>query len=165
MKVKTLIVYYSKSGTTRRVAEEIAKTLNGDIEEIIEVGVCRSGFLGYVRAGRDGMRGRTSPIEPAKRRPSDYDLVLIGSPVWGWNLVPAVRSYLGAADLNGKPVGFFCTMASSGEKKTFESMRELAVGARPVGELVVVASELRSQEAFTTRIASWAKEMAAATGK
>lgn len=163
--MKTLVVYYSKSGNTRRVAEEIAKALGAETEELLEVGVKRTGILGFLHAGRDGMRQRASSIEPAKKRVSDYDLVFVGSPVWGWNLVPAVRAYLGAADLTGKPVAFFCTSGGSGEKKTFESMRELCQGARSLGELAVPQAELKSPDALAERVSRWAKEMAAKTGR
>ncbi len=162
--MKTLVVYYSKSGNTRRVAEEIAKALGADTEELIEVGTKRSGFFGFLFAGRDGMRGRPSKIEPGKKRPADYDLVVVGSPVWGWNLVPAVRSYLGAVDLKGKPVAFFCTMGGTGDKQTLASMRDLAKGARPLGDLVVRQAELKSPDAFAKRVAAWAQETAAAAG-
>lgn len=162
--MKTLVVYYSKSGNTRRVAEEIAKSLGGETEELLEIGAKRSGVLGFLFAGRDGMRGRPSKIEAPKRRPADYDLLFIGSPVWGWNLVPAVRSYLGAADLRGKPIAFFCTMGSNGDKKTFVSMRELCQGSKTLGELAVPQAEVKSPDALAKRIATWAKEMAAAAG-
>jgi flavodoxin len=162
--MKTLVVYYSKSGNTRRVAAEIAKALGGDTEEIVEVGAKREGILGFLRSGRDGMRGRSSQIEPAKRRAAEYDLVVIGSPVWGWNLVPAVRSYLDATDLRGKPVALFCTMGSGGEKKTFASMHDLARGARAVGELAVREAELASPQALVERVSRWAKETAARAG-
>jgi flavodoxin len=159
--MKTLVIYYSKSGNTRRVAEEIQKALGADTEELVEVGAKRSGFFGFLFAGRDGMRGRPSRIEPAKKQPADYDLVFVGSPVWGFNLVPAVRSFLTATDLKGKPVAFFCTMGGTGDKQTLGSMRELAKGAKPLGDLVVRQAELKSPDALAKRVAAWAKEMAA----
>lgn len=160
--MKTLVVYYSKSGNTRRVAEEIAKALGGETESLVEIGVKRSGILGFLFAGRDGMRRRPSKIEAARKQPADYDLLFIGSPVWGGNLVPAVRSYLTAANLNGKSVAFFCTMGSGGKKKTFESMRALCQGAKPLGELAVRQAEVASPQTLVERVSRWAKEMAAA---
>ncbi|MEW5825704.1 MAG: flavodoxin [Candidatus Bipolaricaulota bacterium] len=159
--MKALVVYYSKSGTTRRVAEEIARALGADLEEIVEVGTQRSGLVGYLRAGRDAMRERASQIRPATKRPADYDVVFVGSPVWGWNLAPAVRSYLAAANLEGKPVALFCTMASSGDRRTFSAMRSLARGSESLGELAVAASELKSPDTLAQRVAVWAREMAA----
>ncbi len=162
--MKTLVVYYSKSGNTRRVAEEIAKALGGETEEIIETGAKRSGILGFLLAGRGAIMREKSAIEAPKKRPADYDLIFVGSPVWGWNLVPAVRSYLGAVDLREKPVAFFCTMGSNGEKKTFESMRELVPNSGALGELAILQAELKSPDALAKRVAAWAQEMAAKAG-
>lgn len=159
--MKTLVVYYSRSGNTRSVATEIAKTLGAETEELLEIGVTRKGILGYLRGGRDSMRGRPSQIETAKKQPTDYDVVFVGSPVWGWNLVPAVRSYLAAAPLKGKPVAFFCTMSGTGDTKTFASMRELVPDAKVLGELAIRQAELKAPEALAKRIATWAQEMAA----
>ncbi len=159
--MKTLVVYYSKSGNTRRVAQEIAKGLGAETEEIVEVGVKRTGILGFLRAGRGGMMRKKSRIETPKKRPGDFDLVFVGSPVWGWNLAPAVRSYLAAVDLGQKPMALFCTMGSNGEKKTFESIRELATGSRALGELAVLQSELATPDALARKVDAWAKEMAA----
>jgi flavodoxin len=158
--MKALVVYYSKSGTTRRVAEEIAKALGAETEEVAEVGAKRTGVLGFLRAGRDGMMREKSRIETPKKRPSDFDLVFIGSPVWGWNLTPAVRSYLSSTDLGGRPIALFCTMGSNGEKKTFDSIRELAPGSRALGELVVLQSELGNPDALARKVGAWAREMA-----
>ena len=108
--MKPLVVYYSRTGRTRSVAEMIAAAVSGELEEIVEVGVERKGIMGYLRAGRGGIRKEKSEIEPPKKRAADYDLVVVGTPVWGWNLVPAVRRYLSAVDLKGKPVALFCTL-------------------------------------------------------
>ena len=158
--MKTLVVYYSKSGNTRRVAEEIVKALGAETEEIVEVGVKRTGVLGFLRAGRGGMMREKSRIEAPKKRPGDYDLVFVGSPVWGGNLAPAVRSYLAAVDLGQKPMALFCTMGSNGEKKTFDSIRELAPGSKALGELAILQSELGGADALARKVGAWAKEMA-----
>jgi flavodoxin len=159
--MKALVVYYSKSGNTRRVAEEIAKALGAETEQIVEVGVKRTGILGFLRAGRGAMMREKSRIETPKMRPSDYDLVFVGSPVWGWNLAPAVRSYLASVALGQRPIALFCTMGSNGEKKTFDSIRELAPGSRALGELAVLQSELGNPDALARKVGAWAKEMAA----
>jgi flavodoxin len=162
--MKTLVVYYSKSGNTRRVAEEIARALGGEAEELIEIGAKRTGILGFLFAGRDGMRGRASQIEAPRKRPTDYDVLFIGSPVWGGNVVPAVRSYMSSVDLAAKPIAFFCTAGGSGTEKTLTTMRSLASASRTVGELAVQQAELKSPDALTRRVSAWAREMAAAAG-
>jgi flavodoxin len=157
----TLVVYYSKTGNTKAVAASIARATGGELEELIERGVNRAGVLGWLRSGRDGMRRRASTIESPKRDVKDYDTVFVGSPVWGWNLVPAVRSYLSSVDLAGKRLGFFCTMGSSGDRKTFDSMRQLAAGARVPDGLAVREAELGDRSALNQRVQAWVKEIQA----
>jgi flavodoxin len=159
--MKSLVVYYSHTGRTRAVAEMIAAAVSGELEEIVEIGVERRGFMGFLRAGKGGMRKEKSKIEPPKKRPPDFDLVFVGSPVWGWNLVPGVRSYLSAVDLGGKPIALFSTMATNGEARTFASMRELAPASRVLGELPVSQQESRDKEALKKKVADWAKEIQA----
>ena len=161
--MKTLVVYYSKTGNTKVVAEEIARSLGADIERIVETQAKRQGILGFLRSGRDGMLQRESTIATPKAHPSDYDRVLIGSPVWGWNLAPAVRSYLSSSNLASKHVGLFCTMGSSGHDKTFASMRALAADAHIVGELAIKQDELMDYQALITRIDTWLKVVRSAT--
>jgi len=153
--MKTLVVYYSKSGNTKAVAEAIAAAAGADTERIVEIGVKRDGFLGFLRSGRDGMRKRPSAIEAPKARGADYDCVIVGTPVWGWNLVPAIRSYLSSAKLAGTRVAFFCTMGSSGYEKTFASMRQLAHGAELLGDLAIAQEELKDRSVLHNRIAAW----------
>ena len=75
--MKTLVVYYSLSGTTRAVATALAKELGADLEEIR----CKRyapGFSSALRAGYDSWRGNLPPIEPLSRAPSRYGLVVVG---------------------------------------------------------------------------------------
>ena len=157
--MKSLVVYYSHTGRTRAVAEMIAAAVSGDLEQIVEVGVERKGLMGFLRSGRGAMRKEKSQIEPPKKRPADYDLVLVGTPVWGWNLVPAVRSYLSAVDLKGKPVALFCTLGGTNSTRTFASMRELVAASHILGELAVSQSESREKETLKKKVADWAKEI------
>ena len=57
--MKTLVVLYSRTGTTKKVGEEIAAALKADVEEIIDTKK-RSGPIGYVQAGRDAMKKKKS---------------------------------------------------------------------------------------------------------
>ena len=96
--MKALVVYYSKSGNTKAVAELIAGAASADLESLVEVGVSRKGLLGYLSAGRGGMFKKKSKIQAPSKAPNDYDIVFVGTPIWGWNL-----PLLSAATL-GRPI-------------------------------------------------------------
>ena len=117
--MKTLVAYYSRSGRTRKVAETLARLLQADLEEIID---CkdRSGFLGYLTAGRDASLNRLTKLKSLTKDPSSYDLVVVGTPIWAWNVSPPVRTYLTENKDKIRKVAFYCTMGGSSEGKAFK---------------------------------------------
>lgn len=91
--VRTLIVYYSRTGTTRTLANTLAAELKADVDGIL----CdryRPGGLRYLRAGYDSVQGNMPPIEPPQSAAADYDLVLIGAPIWTSYPAVPVRAFL-----------------------------------------------------------------------
>lgn len=139
---KALVVYYTRTGTTKKVAEEIAKHLKADIEEIIDT-KNRKGVIGYLKSGRDAMRKRLTTIHSAKMDAASYDVVAIGTPIWGWALTPAVRTYINENKLRFKKVAFFCTMGGSGGARAFQDMTFLAA-KRPVAVLELKTAEVKA---------------------
>ncbi|MFX1250283.1 MAG: flavodoxin family protein [Promethearchaeota archaeon] len=80
--MKPIVVYYSRTGTTRNVAERIASSLECDIEEILDP-TNRRGLKGWLRCGREAMNKHLAPIEELNSNLSDYNRIIIGTPVWG----------------------------------------------------------------------------------
>ena len=153
---RILVVSYSWTGTTRKVAESLAAALRCDSEAIIEVR-SRSGMLGYLRSLLEARRQVPSRIAAAGKDPSRYDLVVVGTPVWAWSLSSPVRAYL-LANKPGLPaVAFFCTLGGAGSDRTFSQMQELA-GKRPVGCLAVTARDVASA-AYQPQVATFAEAL------
>jgi len=120
--MKTLVVFYSQSGATRRVAQEVAKALNADVDEVIDK-KSRKGVLGFLRAGYDATRGKTTEIE-FEKDPYDYDLVIVGTPIWNGRVTPAIRTYLLRNREKIKNVAFFSTCVGR-PGKCLKQMEEL----------------------------------------
>jgi flavodoxin len=138
---KTLVVFYSRTGTTKKVGEMIAQKLNADVEEIKDT-VDRSGAKGYLISGRDAMKKRLTKLEPSKFNPADYDLVIIGTPVWGWNMSVPVRTYLTEQKDNFQnKVAFFVTMGGSGDQKAFLGMEKM-LSKKPVAVFSATTREV-----------------------
>jgi len=135
--MKRLVAYYSRTGTTRRVGEAIAQALGADSDEIIDLKK-RTGWIGFLRAAWDARGKKLTKIQVG-RNPQDYDMVIIGTPIWWGNLTPAVRTYLSTYDLKGRKVAFFITSASQEWNRVILQMKELA----PESELVATLGILR----------------------
>lgn len=157
MSSRVLVVYYSRTGTTKRVAGSLAATLRGDVEEIIDR-TNRSGLLGYLRSGYEAARRRQSAIDRAVHDPATYDLVIIGTPIWNLSVSSPVRSYLQRHRDALRRVAFFCTCGGRGGERAFAQMAEIC-GAKPVATLVVRQHDLLRS---TQLIARFAAEIAQA---
>ncbi|HUS48115.1 MAG TPA: flavodoxin [Phycisphaerae bacterium] len=108
----TLVVYYSRTGKTRLVAERLAGLLGADVEEIRET-KSRAGAMGYLGGIKDAMfkcRARLADEHSASGRAA----VVLGMPVWAASPPPAVREYLKCVDLGGCKVFAFCTYDGGG---------------------------------------------------
>ena len=121
--MKTIILYYSRTKKTSRVANTLAKEILADIVEIEDL-KNRSGPLNYINASVDAMRENKTNIRPQTVDLSKYGLVYVGTPVWAGKPAPAVITLIDKCDFQGKDVILFATLGRSGGKNAIERMRE-----------------------------------------
>ena len=119
-----LVVYYSRTGSTRQLAQRIAAMLDADLEEIHEAHK-RLGAFGFLRSLYDVARGRQPRIDAPRHDPRLYKMVLIGSPVWAGHVSSPVRSYLVEHAGGLRRLGFFCSLRGSGATETLAEMAAL----------------------------------------
>jgi flavodoxin len=136
----TLIVFYSRTGTAKKIAENIAQKLNAELEEI-KTKKDRKGPLGYILSGKEAMQKTPAEIEPTTKNPTTYDLVIFGSPIWSWNLSSPMRAYLEKNKSDLKKVAFFCTMGGSGDDVAFAEMEKIC-GQKPLATLTLTTKEV-----------------------
>lgn len=103
-----IVAYYSRTGKTRFVAQQLAKALGCRAIEISDLKK-RMGRIAYIRAGRDARGKRRTEIEPKTIDTSGCDLVCLGTPVWASNPTPAIMTLLDNLDVKGKDVVIFVT--------------------------------------------------------
>lgn len=154
---KILVVYYSRSGNTGRVAREIAAELDADCEAIVDHAE-RRGLRGYRRCTYEAWFGRPAQIDRPVNPIAGYDLVIVGTPIWCLSLSSPVRAFLRLHRGDIDDVAFFCTMGGSGARRVFRQMA-LEVGKDPRAVLALeekrIATEAgrRAVRDFTTEIA------------
>lgn len=108
--MKTLILYYSYLGNTKRIAEMIQKEIGGDIARIETVIPYDSDYNKVVNQGQDEVnRGYMPEIKPVDVRFEDYERIILGTPVWWYTFAPAVKTFLENHDFSGKTVYPFVT--------------------------------------------------------
>jgi flavodoxin len=151
--VKTLVAWYSNSGTTTVVAERIAALLGAELEAIeeskprprlvVDGKKTEAGGGTLVKAAFAAMLGMGSSIVETRKDPAEYDLVVVGTPVWAGSLTPAVRSYLKQHRKTLPLVAFFCTAGDPAKFRAFGQMRKTA-GKEPVATLAVKSDDART---------------------
>lgn len=125
MTTRALVAFYSMSGNTRAIANEIHNALGADIEEITEPH-SRHGLSGAVRAMFDALTRREPPIYPASYDPSQYDILLLGGPVWAGRMAAPVRTYAERYGTAAPHVAFFCTEGNKhGAESAFADLEKL----------------------------------------
>ncbi len=139
--MKTLILYYSRSGHTAKIAQELADALEGDIEEIIDT-KNRSGIIGWLRSGRDAMNKSLTLLKDPVNDPTEYDLIVIGTPNWAGHVSTPTRTYMHQNQAKFKEIAFFCTAGGDNFTGPFNEMKELN-GKSPVATLGVRGKEIK----------------------
>jgi flavodoxin len=154
---KILVVYYSNTGYTKKLAREIAKNLNCDIEEIKTTSLY-SGFFGYQRALFHALFKREPKIKNLKHALADYNLVIVGGPVWAGSISGPVRSFLTNNKEHIKNIAVFLTQGGHfGKTQSFKQM-ELASGQKALAHLALTDREL-IDEAFKQKLSSFIYEI------
>ena len=132
---KTLVVYYSASGNTERVAKDIAEAAGADLFEIVPTEVYTSDDLDWtnpdsrVSREHDDESLRDVPLTTTEVPDWDsYDTVFIGYPIW-WGIAAwPVDTFVKNNDFTGKTVIPFATSSSSGMGQSGTLLEEMANG-------------------------------------
>jgi flavodoxin len=154
---KILVTYFSRTGNTREIANQIHKIVGGDI---FEIQVVETYPEDYEEAKTRAMQEQKSGYKPALKTKVEnikpYDLVFIGYPIW-WGTIPApIKSFLSQYDLSGKTIVPFCTHGGSGLGRSVADISELCPKSN-----ILEGKAIRARNAKTAQndISEWLREI------
>ncbi len=125
---KTLVAYFSASGTTARVAKELAGVIEADLYEIKPAVPYTKADLNWLdKKSRSSVEMSDKSSRPALADQSadiaNYDTVLLGFPIW-WYVAPTIiNSFLESYDFSGKKIVLFATSGGSGFGQTVAGLK------------------------------------------
>jgi len=161
--MRSLVVYHSLSGTTRKVAERAAEDLGAKLIEVRAPRYDRS-IWSYLRAGYDSITGRRPPISFSGPAPDPFDFVLLAAPVWAGHASTPMRAYLDQHKGTFKRAAFVLTCGGHAPPKAFEEM-SIDAGITPERTFILVESDIKTSDAlshdFTAFLASVRPKQAA----
>ncbi len=156
---KTLVAYFSASGTTERAAKELAQAAEADLYEIRPA-------VPYTREDLNWMdkKSRSSiEMNDKKSRPEladkdadipAYDTILLGFPIW-WYVAPTIiNSFLESYDFSGKKIILFATSGGSGFGKTVQGLKP-SVAA----DTVITEGKLLNGSQSAASLKSWVESV------
>lgn len=154
---KVLVAYFSASGTTKAVAERLARSIGADLFEIEPaVRYTRADLNWQDRQSRSSleMNDRASRPEIANRVAGmeAYDTVFVGFPVWWYREPSIIDTFMEQYDFTGKTVIPFATSGGSGLGESAQNLRALAKGAK-----VMEGCRFASRES-ERELATWASQ-------
>ena len=116
---KILIVYYSLTGNTKFIAEALRDSIEADILELKPIKELNAESSSrFIWGGYQSTMKKKPKLMSFDTNPLEYDLLVLGSPVWAWNISPPMRSFLSKFNLTGKKVALWMCHAGDGIKAT-----------------------------------------------
>jgi len=120
--MKSVILYYSRTGKTRFLAEKLQQELGGDLVEIRDLKK-RKGPFGFLRGARDARLGLNTEVAPSGFDISKYELIILGTPVWANSPTPALNTFLQTCNLMDKKVILFVTSRGVGYRQAIDILK------------------------------------------
>jgi flavodoxin len=122
---KQLVLYFSETGTTKTVAQELQKQLGADIEEIEAVVPYSGNFQETIQRGqREMQNGEMPAIKPLKKKMADYDIIFLGYPIWFGTYANPIITLVKEQDFAGKTIVPFCTFGSGGLNTSSDALKK-----------------------------------------
>ncbi len=158
---KSLVVYFSYSGNTEYVAQEIAKETGADVFKLEAADnrydIDNDTLNGLAR--EEVQQGARPEFQGQVENMAQYDTVYIGFPNWCQDMPMIMYSFLDKYNLSGKKIAPFVTHEGSGLSKIPQSIQQHEPDARVVEGLALKGASVRSSG---EQITSWIKKVQAA---
>lgn len=123
---KVCVIYYSLSGNTEIVAKAISDEIGAKLVKIKPKKEIKSkGLLRYLWVGKQVLMKETPDIEDISENFDDYDVIIIGTPVWAYTFSPPIRGFFSKISIKNKKIALFCTYDGNKGKALLRMEKEL----------------------------------------
>ena len=130
MAEKILIAYYSKTGNTKRAAEEIAKMTDGTLHRIVPQKTYPDSYFATVAVAKwESLKGEKPALADKVEGIGGYDKILVGFPIWWFGCPQLIKTFMASYDFDGKKLYPFCTHGGSGPKNSTRDIKAICPGA------------------------------------
>lgn len=154
---KILVVYFSHSGNTRLLAEQIGEFTGGELFEIQPVDAYSGEYQAVVDQAKKEINAGYKPALKARlENIGDYDVIFVGSPNWWSTIAPPVTTFLSGYDLKGKTIVPFMTHEGSRMGRSVSEIKKLCPGSTVLDGFPVRGSEVKKSQG---NVMKWLREI------
>ena len=154
---KILIAYFSHSGNTRVIAEQIHKIAGGDIFEIQTVKPYPDDYDATVEVAKKEQESDYRPELKTKLNDiKSYDMVFIGYPMWWYTIPMALSAFFETYDLSDKTIIPFCTHEGSGLSKSVGDIKKLCPRSNVLQGLAIRGGSVKSAQ---NELSAWLNKL------
>ena len=154
-----LVVYYSLTGNTKMIAEAITESIDSDILELKPVKELKAeGGSKYFWGGYQATMKKKPSLKAFDTNPLEYDLIILGTPVWAWNLTPPINSFLSKFDLTGKNMALWTCSQGDGIR-AMNKLKKTLKNANIIGEIRFQEPKQHEPDEAKEKAIKWAKQI------
>lgn len=156
---KVLVVYYSLTGNTKMIAEAITETTNSDVLELKPVKeLDAESRMRYFWGGFQATMKKKPKLDEFAINPLNYDLIILGTPVWAWTFSPPIRSFLKKYDFTNKNIALWVCAQGDGTK-AMDRFKDALKDANIIGVVRFQEPKQNAPENAKERAVVWANEI------
>lgn len=152
---KVLVVYFSETGNTQKLAKLISDEVGGDFRRIETVKPYPTGekLFDYTKNERDN--DERPELKDMDINMDDYDIIFVGYPIWWYTLPMPLYTFFDKYDFSGKTIVPFNTHEGSGDGGTYSTIKGWEKNAKVLEGLPIRGGDMSSDQ--TNRIRNWLK--------
>jgi flavodoxin len=158
--VKALVIYYSFEGDTKFIGDAIAKELGADVLELkLEKEVKDKDYMKKYLGEKQVLMKTAPKLKPLDKKPEDYDLLVIGTPIWSGTYAPALRSFFELTDIKNKQIAlFYCFTVKRG--RIFRYLRRALKGNKIIEDIGFKDPLQGDKDQALKRVKNWSLKVA-----
>lgn len=127
-KMKSAVIYYSRSGITKEIAEKVKAVFGSDMY-FVEPEKAYGGYLSAVlRNGAEKLRKKATAVSTPVADLSSYDIIFVGFPVWYGTMPDFMQEYVKKCGVKGKKIIPFATAGANGKESSLATVKQLFIG-------------------------------------
>ena len=156
MENKILVVYYTHSSKTKKIAEIIKEEVNGDIMEIEPESPYPASYNDVVEQAKKEINLGYKPKIKNNVNIEDYNIIIIGSPNWWDTIAPPIATFLGSADFSDKIIAPFCTHGGGEHGTSFNDIEKISKAKKVLKGFSIFGSGGKTAR---EKVVEWLKEI------